>query len=126
MTEIHDFSTPRNLYEKLVRDGQKLDIVVNGDNVFNFVSTAFHLQQWIKQSPLVSSEVVKRLLRKISRDENVKHCQKIIQAKESFKLEIFDKGSKTIMHIGEEKLNVFDFRNRIIEIYENYFKSKGH
>ena len=30
--------------------------------------TAFHLQHWIKNSPLISSEVMKRILRRIGRD----------------------------------------------------------
>ena len=43
----HDFTHPRNLYEKLERDSSLLDIDTNGDNFFNFIATACHLPKWI-------------------------------------------------------------------------------
>lgn len=92
MSVIHDFGTPRNLFEKLRRDNEKLDIEINGDNVFNFVSTAFHLQHWVKNSPLISSEIVKRILKRIGRDGYIKHCQNIVSAKEHFKVEVDEDG----------------------------------
>ena len=123
MNEIHDFGTPRNLYEKLRRDNEKLDLEVNGDNVFNFVSTAFHLQHWIKNSPLISSETMKRILRRIGRDEFIKHCQKIARAKEHFKVEFNPEGD-AIMAIGDEKIDVDKFRSEIVSLYGTYFKVK--
>jgi|GEM_PF-6302831 len=30
MFSTHEFHTPRNLYEKLIRDSEKLDIIING------------------------------------------------------------------------------------------------
>ena len=123
MNEIHDFGTPRNLFEKLRRDNEKLDIEISGDNVFNFVSTAFHLQHWVKNSPLISSEVVKRILRRIGRDGYIKHCQNIVRAKEHFKVEVDDNGKATIA-IGDEEIDVDDFRNEIVSLYGNYFNVK--
>lgn len=125
MAEIHDFGTPRNLYEKLIRDGEMLERKVNGDNVFNFISTAFHLQHWIKNSPLIASEVMKRILRRISRDKNIMHCQNIARAKEHFSVELDDAGSAFIK-LGEDRIEVLEFKNEIIALYENYFKQKGH
>ena len=47
--------TPRDLYEKLQREAARLAAnvnTVNGDDLFNFVVTAWHLQEWIrKRSP---------------------------------------------------------------------------
>lgn len=123
MSEIHDFSTPRNLFEKLRRDNEKLDIEINGDNVFNFVSTAFHLQHWVKNSPLISSEVVKRILKRIGRDDYIKHCQNIVRAKEHFKV-VVDEDGITKMTIGDEEIDVDDFRNEIVSLYGNYFNVK--
>jgi hypothetical protein len=123
MNEIHDLGTPRNLYEKLLRDNEKLDTEIDGDNVFNFVSTAFHLQHWIKNSPLISSEVVKRILRRISNDQYIKHCQNIARAKEHFKVEVDVEGNAS-MAIGDEEIDVNDFRNEIVGLYGNYFNLK--
>ncbi len=123
MNEIHDFGTPRNLFEKLRRDNEKLNENISGDNVFNFVSTAFHLQHWIKNSPLISSEVMKRILRRIGRDGYIKHCQNIARAKEHFKVEV-DNAGKATMAIGNEEIDVNDFRNEILSLYGNYFNLK--
>ncbi len=124
MAELHDFSAPRNLYEKLIRDSEKLDLQVNGDNVFNFVSTAFHLQHWIKNSPLISSEVVKRILRRIGRDKYIKHCQAIARAKEHFSVEVNE--NTAILIIGSERIDMKDFKSEIMQQYGNYFQVKGH
>lgn len=122
MAELHDFSNPRNLYEKLIRDGEKLNVEVNGDNVFNFVSSAFHLQHWIKNSPLIGSEVMKRILKRISRDESIKLCESIARAKQSFMVELDENGSRII--VGDLSIDVFEMRNHIINQYDSYFKSK--
>lgn len=123
MSEIHDFSTPRNLFEKLMRDAEKLSLQVNGDNIFNFVSTAFHLQHWIKNSPLISSEVVKRILRRIGRDKFIKHCQAIARAKEQFSVEVVE--NNAILIVGNERIGMHDFVNGVMNQYSNYFQIKG-
>ena len=46
------FNTPRDLFEKLKRESVRLDQEVNGDNLFNFVTTAWHLgADWIRKGP---------------------------------------------------------------------------
>lgn len=123
MHHVHDLSTPRNLYEKLRRDNEILDREINGDNLFNFISTAFHLQHWIKNSPLVASEVMKRILKRITRDEYIKHCRDIARAKEHFKVKI-DSTGNTSMSVGESELDIDEFRNEIVSLYGTYFKQK--
>lgn len=123
MAELHDFGSPRNLFEKLIRDGERLDREVSGDSIFNFISTAFHLQHWIKNSPLISSEVVKRILRRISSDKNIKHCQAIARAREHFKTEV--DGNSAILMVGDEKINMREFKENILNLYSNYFSVKG-
>jgi hypothetical protein len=123
MNHVHDFGSPRNLYEKLHRDNEKLDKEINGDNLFNFISTAFHLQHWIKNSPLISSEVMKRMLKRLGRDKNFLHCRDIARAKEHFRVKVEHTG-KAIMFVGKEEINVDDFRNEIVSLYETYFKQK--
>ncbi|MBN1299615.1 MAG: hypothetical protein JW995_00205 [Melioribacteraceae bacterium] len=123
MSQLHDFSSPRNLYEKLLRDAQRLSSDITGDNIFNFVSTAFHLQHWIKNSPLVGSEVMKRILRRISSSEYIKHCQNIARAKEHFKIQIKSDVTADLI-IGDEKVDLHHFKEEILELYSNYFKVK--
>ena len=123
MAEIHEFKSPRNLYEKLVRDNQRLEKVVNGDNLFTFISTAVSLQPWIKNSPLGASETMNRILRKIVRDPFYKTCKDISLSKSPFKLDVSDDNSATI-HVGKDKIDVYDFRNQIINLFDNFFKQK--
>ncbi len=122
MTVVHDFSAPRNLFEKLLRDSERLNRELSGDSIFNFVSTAFHLQHWIKHSPLISSEVVKRLLKRIGGDENIKLCQAIARADRHFKVEIT--GESSIIRVGDDEVNLDDFRKNVIQLYSNYFSVK--
>jgi hypothetical protein len=146
---VHNFETPRNIFEKLIRDYEQLDMVVNGDNMFNFVSTAFHMQEWIKSSPIYETEAVKRLVRKASHDKYLKICNDIICAKTYYKVEIDDPdlpegeepnfnvlpekfdldsykdGSKKFRFIvGDDELDPFEFKEEIKELYSTYFKIK--
>jgi len=123
MAEIHEFESPRNLYEKLVRDSQRLEKEVNGDNFFTFVSTAVVLQPWIKNSPLSSAETMNRIMRKIVHDSNYKLCKDIAEAKSLFKLEVSDDNKATI-HVGKDKIDVFEFHSHIMNLFDNFFKQK--
>ena len=123
MSTFHEFECPRNLYEKLARDGQRLSNELNGDNLFTFASTIVHLQPWIKSSPLSSSETVSRMMRKASRHPYVKICKDITAAKSYFKLELCDKGG-ALLHVGDEQIDVDDFRIDLTNLYDNFFKQK--
>lgn len=123
MPQVHEFKNPRNLYEKLVRDNQRLNEEVNGDNLFSFVETAVSLQPWIKQSPLSSSETMNRILRKITRHPYIKICKDISQSKLTFSVKVEDDNS-AVMKIGPEKYDVHEFRSNIQELYDNFFKQR--
>ena len=123
MPTFHEFKCPRNLYEKLTRDNERIAAEYNGDNVFSFVSTVVHLQPWIKNSPLDSTETVRRLLRKVSKHPYVKICKDISTAKSFYELEICDKGG-AILHVGDEQIDVDDFRNDLVSLFDNFFKQK--
>lgn len=124
MESLHDFETPRNLFEKLIRDSEQLDKNPEGDKIFNFVSTAWHLHEWIKKSPIASSQTVKGILKGIIKDENIIHCQNIVSAKEHFRVTHNKKDKSAQMHIGDKTINVADFKREIMTLYENYFKIK--
>ena len=123
MSIYHEFECPRNLYEKLTRDNERLANDYSGDNVFSFVSTVVHIQPWIKNSPIDSTETVRRLMRKTSKHPYVKICKDITSAKSYFKLEICDKGG-AILHVGDEQIDVDDFRTKLVGLFDNFFMQK--
>ncbi len=124
MKEVHDFTTPRNLYEKLIRDSERLDTEVNGDNLFNFLATAHQLKAWIKNSPMARHETIKRMLRKASGDENMKNCTAILEGKKHFVIGFGENYSNPVLIIAEQKYDPLEFKNNILGIFEVYFSSK--
>lgn len=149
MKATHDFQTPRNIFEKLIRDYEHLNILVSGDAMFNFVSTAYHFQEWIKNSPLKSSEPVKRLLKKTSAHKYIKLCKEIITAKKNYQIVVedpnlpedaemdftkipskhdkisYEEGSKIfVFKVGEDEIDPFQFKEEIMQLYANYFQIK--
>ena len=149
MKATHDFQTPRNIFEKLIRDYEHLDRLVSGDAIFNFVSTAHHFQEWIKNSPLSSSEPVKRMLRKASSNKNIKLCKEIVCAKKNYqiivedpnlpddhemdftnfpikhdKLSYEDGSKKFVFKVGEDEIDPFQFKEEIMRLYSTYFQIK--
>ena len=123
MSIFHEFTGPRNLYEKLTRDNQRLEEEYSGDNLFSFASSIVHLQPWIKNSPLDSSETMRRLMRKVSRHPYVKICKDITSAKYYFKVEVYDNGG-ALLHVGDEQIDVDEFRHDLVELFDNFFKQK--
>lgn len=147
MKITHEFSTPRNIFEKLIRDYEQLDIRVNGDNIFNFVSTAHHLQEWIKRGPIHATEQGKRLVSKASTEECIKLCKDIVSAKKTYKVVIDDPNAvsepdytkkpkvKDVEHykkrtkeykliVGNEEYDPFELKENIMDIYKTYFLKK--
>lgn len=122
MAQSYNFQTPRNLYEKLCRDSEKLDVVIDGDYMFNFISTAYHLQDWIKKSPLKSSTTVKRFLKRLHDDENLKICKNIVSAQSHFQINPSERGCQ--LKVEDTCFDAMDFKNEIIEMYELFFKLK--
>lgn len=147
MKITHEFSTPRNIFEKLIRDYEQLDIRVNGDNVFNFLSTAYHLQEWIKNAPIHSTQQGKRLVSKATHKDCIKMCKDVLTAKKTFKIIIDDpraqnepdytrkpkiydsehykSGTKEYkLIVGDKEYDPFELKEEIMEIYKTYFQIK--
>lgn len=124
MAQTYIFQTPRNLYEKLSRDSEKLDVILDGDYLFNFISTAHHLQDWIKKSPLSSSTTIKRFMKRLGSDHNLKICSDIVSANSNF--EVNPTATRCQLKVGELCFDAEDFKNEIMELYEVFFKMKGH
>ena len=124
MPESYIFQTPRNLYEKLCRDSEKLDVVIDADHLFNFISTAHHLQDWIKNSPLNSSTTIKRFLKRLNGEDNIKICKDIVKADSHFEINPSESGCQ--LKVDDLCIDATDFKNEILELYEVYFKLRGH
>ena len=122
MVQSYNFQTPRNLYEKLCRDSEKLDVVIDGDYMFNFIATAYHLQDWIKKSPLKSSTTIKRFLKRLYEDENLKICRNVVSAQSHFQINPSEHGCQ--LKVEDICIDAADFKNEIIEMYELFFKLK--
>lgn len=124
MADSYIFQTPRDLYEKLCRDSEKLEVLIDGDYLFNFICTAHHLQDWIKKSPLISSTTIKRLLKRLNNDENLRICADIVCAKEHFEISPMKNGCQ--LKVEDQCIDAKDFKNEIMELYEFFFKIKSH
>ncbi|MCF8260946.1 MAG: hypothetical protein K9J12_09240 [Melioribacteraceae bacterium] len=148
MKYLHEFKTPRNLYEKLIREYEQLDMVISGDNFFNFASTVTSTLEFIKKSD--PSTGMKRFLSRASRDEKVKLCKDILSSKKTFRVEIIDETAHegaTFKHnrIPEDydihhkntdtrkfslifdgnTYDPFEFKEEILSLFDLYFKVKG-
>ncbi len=123
MKAEHNFLTPRNLYEKLLREAERLNNEPNGDNFFNFIATAYHLEEWIKKSPISSNETAKRILRKISRNPFMKQCCKVVEGQSHFIFRVRKDGSIKIV-IDEVEWEPKKIKDEILQLFETYFKIK--
>lgn len=149
MKITHEFLTPRNIFEKLIRDYEQLDIRVSGDNFFNFLSTAYHLQHWIKNAPMHETEQGKRLEKKAAKEDCIKLCKEIVTAKKNYKIIIddtslsdeneidytkppakhdiksYNDGSKTFkLFVDGEEFDIYKLKDEIMEVYKTYFQIK--
>lgn len=124
MAIVNDFSTPRNLYEKLLRDAEQMDKEVTGDNFFNFMCTAHHLITWIKKSPLSSSEEVKRLMKKLTNSDEYKLCCELLDFKKTFSIEIDEKDSQAHLKTEDGFHLPINMRDKILEEFAGYFRIK--
>lgn len=125
MLITHNFHTPRNVYEKLTRDAQKLDMEISGDNMFNFISTACHLQEWIKNSPTKESETIHRFNKSLADNEKLKICKEILGASKQFEIVIDDKDKSVMLVVDGQKIDAIVFKNSVLNLYTPYFQIKG-
>ncbi len=123
MKAEHSFLTPRNLYEKLLRESERLKNEPNGDNFFNFIATAYHLIEWIKKSPISSNETAKRILRKISKNPFMKECCQVVEGSSHFVFRVGKDNSIKIV-LGNVEWDPQKAKEEILQLFENYFKIK--
>jgi hypothetical protein len=124
MKEEHNFSTPRNLYEKLLRESERFDNEPSGDNFFNFIVTAVHLKEWVKKAPISTHEGAKRMLDKISKNELMKQCAECVSGSSSYVFSV-DKANGTVeLLINGEPKDPYLVKNEILDMFRNYFEIK--
>ena len=126
MTEIYDFSSPRNLFEKLLRDSEKINRNFNSDNLLNFIFTAYHLSTWIHNSNLIKIELVKRFLKRISKDPLIKLCKRVVYGETQFSLKLETETESKVLIAEDKEIDGEAFVHDIVELYSIYFKIKGH
>lgn len=143
----HEFTTPRNVYDKLVRDYEHLDMVVSGDNFFNFISTASFLLEWLKNAQ--QNETLSRFVKRLSRNPYIKICKDILNFKCTYTITIEDqnieegaifehvrlpedydlpayqnKSRNFTLIIGDKTYDIFKFKEEIMNLFNVYFKIK--
>ncbi len=123
MAESYIFQAPRDLYEKLCRDSEELDVAFNADHLFNFISTAHHLQDWIKESPISSSTTIKRFMKRLNNDKNIRVCKDVVKAQSHIEIDTSNTNYK--LKVGDSFIDAQNFKTEILELYELFFKLKG-
>ncbi len=145
------FNTPRDLLEKLKRESARLEQKANGDNLFNFVTTAWHLgADWLRKGPAKLSPTmeVDRLI--LVKNPLLQICRDINNASKHFTLNYMPATTDIIHHppaiFGEAVLGLSRFgdtrgtytfvagnkeydldiwRAGVIQLYEVYFQKYG-
>lgn len=125
MREEHNFSSPRNLFEKLVRESEKLDLTMSGDNLFNFISTACALKEWMKKSPDFSTEVVKRFIKRVTKDKTLNMCKELLSGKQKFSIVVDQNSGVQQLILNDEVFDPLQVKNEILELFSVHFKVKG-
>jgi hypothetical protein len=82
MSLTFGLQTPRDLFEKLKRDGNLLDEEVTSDHFFNFVVTGYSLIDWLKHEPSIPQTAVQKMYA----DHWIKICGDLATASKHFKL----------------------------------------
>jgi hypothetical protein len=86
MSLTYGFKNARDLFEKLKRDAKKLEEEVNSDNVFNFIVTAYHIKDWIKNDPSNSQDIRNQAKELPKNEKIIDICQDIANASKHFDL----------------------------------------
>ncbi|SRR6266487_708322 len=94
MSLTYGMKTPRDMLAKLQRERARLDNEVSGDNLFNFVVTAYHIIDWIKNDPSVPTPV-KTDVQSMYSNTYVAVCRDLANASKHFALDKNYKGSVT-------------------------------
>lgn len=86
------FQGPLDLFEKLLRDAEKLEAEVSSDHLFNFALTARHLAEWMERDRSLAREARRRLAR-LTQSPSFRLCTELANACKHFTLR-----NRTLLH----------------------------
>jgi hypothetical protein len=90
----YGLKTPKDLLAKLNREHVRLEREVTSDDFFNFVVTAYHIIDWIKNDPSVPAEA-KVEISSLYANTHIAVCRDIANASKHFALKKDYKGRVT-------------------------------
>jgi len=56
-----EISTPRHMFEKAVREFEKMKLNLNTDTIFNFFVTAYHIMDYVKAQGTADQKAIKKM-----------------------------------------------------------------
>ncbi len=86
MTRTYGLKSAHDLLGKLERDATLLKAEVSSDRFFNFVVTAYHLTDWIKEDPSVPQSA-KNDLNTFMKTPEIQICRDLANASKHFELD---------------------------------------
>jgi len=94
MSLTYGLKSPRDMLAKLRRDHVRLNEEVSSDNFFNFVVTAYHIIDWVKNNPSVPASA-KNDVGSVYGNTYIAVCRDIANASKHFALDPKYKGQIT-------------------------------
>ena len=77
-----------------------------------------------KEVSAKDSTTIKRLLKRLNHDDNLSICAEVVAANSHFEIYPSNKGCE--LKVGDNCVDANDFKDEIMELYELFFKLKGH
>ena len=76
--------TADDLYEKLKREADRLKKDLSGDNLYNFVVTAYHLLEWVQKDPNKTHDPA--IIKEVRNNRHFKICRDLANASKHFEI----------------------------------------
>jgi hypothetical protein len=144
MTAFFEFSTPRQILGKAIRDLQKLEEELTIDNVFNFFVTAYHVVDYVRTMEAAPDDAIRDLYE----EPDFRMCRYICNKGKHLALRGGDEFStyyrpgsalgefvigESALGLGPaylviddtDQVDVIDLGQRIIRRWESFFEEHG-
>ncbi len=82
----NDLRTPRDLFGKLKREADRFRADPSADHLFNFMVTAWHLQEWVQKGPARTCSAVEASRRALRATDRIQMCKDIANASKHVEL----------------------------------------
>lgn len=147
MNLTYSFQKPHDLFEKMERDAAALDDCVTGDRAFNFVITAYHIQDWVISS--AETQETKDALKTLTNSKPFQLCRDLANASkhmvitrydpsaedasssQGFGVGRFGKGpfgvgeeSIEITHSDGSTINILQLKDEIVSLWSEFFSKQ--